>query len=238
MMLPAELIDQVFSFLQKDILALKACSKAHPLFSILAERHLYAHIVIDPDAPETCDLILENPRLLDYPRTLQIRCHDYTSSRNPMAIVPMIPQMSNLISLRIDTLPCPLDQEQEFFSTFKIILQQLQPSLQQLSLQLFHDFPLSILDVAKSIKQLTLSYCTADKHESISSSPSSHLSLETLILSGDHNPELHRWAMRWVTRLTTLELQDPMPYRDWTVFPELLVACSNSLTWLRLHFRM
>jgi hypothetical protein len=105
MMLPAELIDHIFSFLQKDISALKACSKAHPLYSRLAERHLYAHIVIiDPRAPEVCNLILENPRLLDYPRTLEILSH-FGSTRNPLAIsiMPMIPRMANLVSLRIST---------------------------------------------------------------------------------------------------------------------------------------
>jgi len=75
MVLPTELLDHIFSFLQKDISALKACSKAHPLLSRLAERHIYAHIVIDPRAPEVYDDTLENPHLLDYPRTLEIHIH-------------------------------------------------------------------------------------------------------------------------------------------------------------------
>ena len=61
----------------------------------------------------------------------------------------------------------------------------------------------------------------------------SYLCLETLVLSGYCNADIHRWAMRWVTRLTTLELRITTLDLDWMAFPELLVACSNSLT--RLH---
>jgi len=73
-----------------------------------------------------------------------------------------------------------------------------------------HDLPFSfsVLDDVKNIKHLTLSKCLANKNEAISSFPTSQLSIETLVLSGIFNPDLHRWAMRWITRLTTLELSN------------------------------
>src|SRR5258708_815332 len=129
-MLPPELIDHIFSFLQGDSLALKACSKVQPLFSRLAERHLYAHIVISPRAPDVSNLIFENPHLLNYPRTLEINHHP--NNQNPLAIsiMQMIPRMTNLTSLKIYD-PCPYKQRGEFFSAFRNYLPQI--SLQELS---------------------------------------------------------------------------------------------------------
>src|SRR5258708_30023025 len=101
MSLPAELIDHIFIFLQEDTLALKACSKAHPLLSRLAERLLYAHIFVCPST-EVSDPIFENPRFLDYPRTLKIGgCLGASQNIPAIFIMSMIPQMPNLISLTI-----------------------------------------------------------------------------------------------------------------------------------------
>jgi len=81
---------------------------------------------------------------------------------------------------------------------------------------------------------LALFNCVVDKDDLISTSPSSQLSLDSLILSSDYDSYLHRWVTRWVTRLTSLELRDVSVDHDWTAGPELLVACSNSLTKLHL----
>jgi len=227
-MLPAELIDHIFSFLQEDTLALKACSKAHPLYSRLAERHIYTHIVSDSKVSND---ILHNPHLLDYPRTLEIR--SFTRSQLAIPFMSVIPQMSNLVSLKICD-PYPFYKKDEFISMLRNCLQQ--SSFQELHLSQLNRFPFSVLDDAKYIKHLTLSDCYADENEPISSSPSSQLSLDTLIFSDHHNPYFHRWAVRWVTRLTSLELCHLSLDHDWTVFSELLIACSNSLT--KLHLSM
>ena len=225
MLLPVELIDHIFSFLQKDSSALKACSKAHRSLSRVAERHLYAHIII-PEVFNHDDL--ENPHLLDYPRTLEFRiCPSHTL----LSFMRMIPRMANLVCLKIYA---PISYDEKFIPMLRNCLQQ--SSLQELLLSHIHNLPFSIFDDAKYIKHLTFSGCKADDEEQISSSPSSQLSLETLILSGYSNLHIHRWAARWVTSLTLLELQKPRLGLDWTVFPELLVACSNSLT--KLHLDM
>jgi len=230
--LPAELVDHIFSFLpQEDTSALKACSKAHPLFSSLAERYLYKHVVIDKHS-EVCNPVIKNPRLLDYPRTLEIFA--YITDRNllPIDIMSVIPRMANLVSLRIDGPLCPYGQRAEFFSMFRNCLHH--SSFRELHLFSIFFFPFSILDDAKNIKKLTLSDCSAgDGWISSTISTSSQLSLDTLILSGRHYPPVHRWAARWGTRLTSLELHDLLNDLDWGVFPEVLAACSNSLT--RLH---
>ena len=222
--LPAELIDHIFSFLRKDPLALKACSKAHPLCSRLAERHLYAHIVVDPGAPDVSNSILENLRLLNYPRTLQFISHFHT----PMimiSIMSVIPRMVNLVSLTMNGL---LDEE--CLSAFRNCIQQ--SSFQELHLVGVHNLPLSVLDDVRNIKQLTLSHYSPTDEEISNSSPS-QLSLETFVLCCNYyRPSLHRWAMRWVTHLTSLELHLSPNLKS----PELLAACSNSLT--KLHLNM
>jgi len=66
-MLPTELINRIFSFLQGDTSALNACSSAHPVYSRLAERYLYADLQISPFAVSGLhEQISKNPHLLDY----------------------------------------------------------------------------------------------------------------------------------------------------------------------------
>lgn len=231
MLLPPELIDHIFSFLQQNISALKACSKAHPLYSRLAERYLYTDLTVDLlGVSELHKQLSWNSRLLDYPRSLEIRggSRFYFKPMIPLLIMPMVPRMANLMSLRIIGIPCSFGQYEEFISTFTNCLQS--SSIEQLDLTYLYDFPLSVLDNGKNIKKLTLFDCTA-KEEPISSSPSSS-SLETLILSGKPNPDVHVWAIHRVTRLTSLGLRGPD--LDWTGVPGLLTACSNSLTTLHL----
>jgi len=127
--------------------------------------------------------------------------------RIPLAVILVILRMANLVSLKIMG-PCPSNKINYFF-------QHLETA--------FSNRPFKN---AKNVKKLTLSDCTAnDEQISSSSSGSSQLSLET---SSALDPGLHRWATRWVTRLTTLEL------RIRSACPELLVACSNSLRRLYL----
>ena len=228
MLLPPELIDHIFSFLQGDILALKACSEVHPLYSRLAEPHLYSHIVFKPPRTEICIHILQNTRLLDYPRTLDIRTSSFDKLCPVLlSLMTMIPRMVNLVSLTIQDLPMCV----KYHSVFRRCLQQ--SSFQQLSLLNNYGFPLSILDGAKNIKHLTLSYCTTDRDQPAPGLPSSQLSLETLILRGVYHANFHCWVMRWVTHLTTLEILGLAIYNT----AELLATCSNSLTRLHLSLR-
>jgi len=82
----------------------------------------------------------------------------------------------------------------------------VESSFQELNLYCIYKFPFSVLDDAKIVKHLTLSNVVADEDEPMSSLPS-RLFLETLVLSCILNPKNFRWATRWVTRLTSLELR-------------------------------
>ena len=143
----------------------------------------------------------------------------------------MIPRMANLISLRITLVPTSLGPSFPLYNEFNSILADclLQSTIEQLSLSHFYYIPLSVLDNCSNIKKLTLDDCFTVS-EPVFTSPSSQQSLETLIFSGDHDRDLHFWAVRRVTRLTSLGMRDMPLDLDWTAFLELLTACSNSLT--------
>jgi hypothetical protein len=240
-MLPVELVDHVFSFLRGDIPALEACLQANPAYSALAERYLYADIVIqtnDDLLPEATHSITElyerfskNPHLLYYPRTLEIDgCLAVSGTTLAvLSFIAKVPRMANLSILKFSKFFCccqrptgPCD------NLLRDCLSQL--SIEELCLRNFYNISLSILDNGKDIKKLTLSDCTA-KNEPMSNLGSHSQSLESLVIDGERNAALLSWAMRRVSRghLTSLELRRTASRYEWSVFPELLMACSSSL---------
>ena len=240
MRLPAELIDHIFSFLQGDISTLKACSETHPLFSHLAEQHIFAEFVVEIHDKYDFGLykqLFKNPHILEYPRTLDICAHVSLTPflrREVMPIFSIIPRMTNLTSLKICDSPysSSLLYGKDSLSTFQNCLQQ--SSIEQLHLSRFVYFPLSILDNGKSIKKLTLSDCIAIR-EPMSKSPLQLL--ETLIIRGFHNEVLLSWATSWSSNLKSLQSSRwwlTKAEGDWTGFVRLLEACSSSLTKLNL----
>jgi hypothetical protein len=176
-----------------------------------------------------------NPHILAYTRTLEFCWRGFFGRFNDSAIlsiVTMIPRMVNLISLKLTEKPCSDDRYNDFLSAFRTSLQQ--SPIEDIFLERFSDFPLSVLDNVKNIKKLTLSDCTARKKGEPISISIPHHSLETLIIVGNHNPDLLFWTTCRATSLTMLQLRDVCTDYDWTAFHELLNACSNSL--IRLHF--
>ena len=240
MLLHAELIDYIFSFLRGDISALEACSKSHPFFSQLAERHLYADIVVtlmdNLSVPELYECLSKNPHILGYPRTLKIYANSSilprVLARKVLPIFSMIPRMANLTSLKLCEKPSgSLHFNRTFLSTlFESCLQQ--SSVEKIHLSRFRDLPLSILDNVKNIKMLTLSGCQMIT-EPKSKLP--HQLLETLVIRGAPNKHLLIGMADRVVNLTSLQLRGvySMAY-DWNGFPELLAACSSSLTELHI----
>jgi hypothetical protein len=231
--LPAELIDRIFSFLQGDTSALKACSIAHPVYSRLAERYLYADLQISPFAVSGLhEQISKNPHLLDYPRTLQFF---FDESVRSITMMSMIPRMSNLVSFTLCGHPVWHVLHQNFLSAFKNCLQQ--SAIQEVCLNNLSSIPLSVLDNGRNIRKLTLISCTAT-NDTRWGTGSPLQSLETLIIRHEYNDYLLCWALGRVTYLTSLELPYMMDQDDddeWADIPALLGACSNSLTKLHLQ---
>jgi len=96
----------------RDFKALKACSKAHSLYSRLAERHLYTNIELwiyeAQPIYELYDQLSKKSRLPNYIRTLKITGNVPLYVYPPtLPIISMISQMVNLKSL--DTHVRPID---------------------------------------------------------------------------------------------------------------------------------
>ena len=183
MPLPAELIDNIFSFLRGDIPALRACS-THPFLSRIAERYLYADIALDSALYERFS---KNPYLLHYPRTLEIQANaTLVPDLLLMSIVTMIPRMGNLTSLK-------LCETQDYFNrSFLSILFEnwlRQSSVEQVYLSRLRDFPLSVLNNVQNIKKLTFSGCPATRGPT-TEPPHQLLQVKTLVIRGYCNAGL------------------------------------------------
>jgi len=226
LLLPAELIDRIFSFLQGDTSALKACSSAHPVYSKLAERYLYADLQINPVAvSELHEQISKYPHLLTYPRTLQFF---FDESVRSITMMSMIPRMSNLVSFTLCGHPVWYVLDQSFLSAFKTCLQQ--SAIQEVCLTNLYGIPFSVLDYGRNIRKMTLINCTATDDTRLSTG-SPLQSLETLIIRQHYNDDLLCWASGRVTYLTSLEI---LCYDDDDI-SVLFGACSNTLTKLHLQ---
>jgi len=243
MLVPAELVDHIFSFLRGERLALEECSKAHPMFSTLAEPYLYADILIHNEraVSELYKQLSDNPHILAFPRTLEILDTDPPilippSEPKVLSVMSMIPRMTNLVSLSLSDLwqwSESLDGfYYDFLSKFRTCLRE--SAIEELCLKDFHEFPFSILDGGGNVKKLELYRCTAMlEDEPVSATGSPHHSLETFIIGFRHDPDILLWATHRATSLTNLELRGSLS--NCTEFPELLKACSNSLTRLHVH---
>jgi hypothetical protein len=236
-MLPHELIDHVFSLLRQDTSTLKACLEALPMYSRLAERHLFADIVVNPST--VSDLYKQlsgNPHILNYPRTFVFRHRPLLHVPNPesddqaLSIMSMMPRMVNLTSLSLSWgRQYTIDLFEQFVPILKNCLEQ--SFIEVVRLYNFNGFPLSVLDKGRSIKKLTLVRCTA-MEESVSSSGSSSQTLKTLTIAGLNDGFLISWTTHRIGCLTSLELEYDREDRNSTAIRELLRACSNSLTTL------
>ena len=234
MPLPAELIDHIFSFLRGDIPALRACS-THPFLSQIAERYLYADIAVTLDTMLDSALyerLSKNPHLLHYPRTLEIQANSIlVPDLLLMSIVTMIPRMVNLTSLK-------LCETQAYFNrSFLSILFEnwlRKSSVEQVYLSRLSDFPLSVLNNVQNIKKLTFSGCSLTG-EPMTEPPHQPLQVKTLVIRGYCDARLLAQLTGRVSNLISLNLPDAMGLRQWKIIPELVIACSKSLTTLRLN---
>ena len=229
-MLPFELIDHVFRFLQNDILALRACSQTHPTFSALAERHIYADIVVNNGEIPISELykqFSENPHVLRFVRNIKFDVSAVLSPsvlQETLTILSMLPRMVKLASIEIygPFRWCYLSD------TFRALLEfgLCRSSATAVHLRGIYGFPLSAL---KNCRQLTLNNCA--EFTNAVSSPSHHPHLEGLVIDSCDDNELLFWASRRVANLTSLAFQQ---IRNFTFFPEFLSSCSKSLENLHL----
>jgi hypothetical protein len=228
MPLPPELINYIFSFLREDTAALNACSRAYPLFSRLAERHLYTDIVVrlsdQPVLSELCNQLANNARILRYPRTLKIiGVAPFIVYPSVLPIISMIPRMVNLFSFCFygGTLLSSNSGNQR---SYEVFISTLRYSLQQSSIKQFcHHRLVCFPTVAQG--GIT---------EESPSNPRWVQSLEeSLVITGLYNQEVLFWATHQGPHL--MSLRNTSMLTDLSTFSELLTACSNSLTSLHIN---
>jgi hypothetical protein len=244
-MLPVEILDHIFSFLQKDRAAqtLRSCSAAHPLLSSVAERHLFVHTIVygnpSRDPPPNDGFLVshlarcltEGPHRANHIRSIAIQDNHHTElSAQPLnelsTILPLIQRAEeiSLCSIRWSSLP-------------KIFLSALldcfrTPYMKQICLKNSFTFPLSILDNFKNIKSLKVDSSFVGFRGSAANSTST--SLESLFLLDVGNiSEFLTWATPRVNSLISLHVKT-VAYSFPNLSP-ILNACKLSLTNLTLE---
>ncbi len=162
---PLEIIDNVFSFLQSDPTTLAICSRAHPNLSPLAERLLYADVVVFDNegnidnnkddrriflASELHRLLIDSPHIANYIRKLEIRL----SSSDAAGIAPILPMLLSLDGIFVTATFYGYWQSlsTDFLNAFTNRL----PSLKEVSIIYFDYFPLRVLDGCKTMKSIGL----------------------------------------------------------------------------------
>ena len=239
--LPAEIIDFIFSFLQKDQAALKSCSAAHPLLSSLAERHLFAYVIlytashiIPPDpidgflVPQLSRCLSERPNLAKYIRSVTIDGGlgrtSYTIFDELSTLLPLLTHSEELSlrKLRWSVLPDKLR------SALVSFLQATH--IKGIYLAKFDNFPLTLLSNLKHMKTLAIdsSGCSF-KHARHAHRITT--SLESLSLTDVTLVEYTRWACLGLNGLISLHV-NIYPLPDLSL---ILTACSKSLTSLTLE---
>jgi hypothetical protein len=236
-MLPVEILDHILSYLDTDHVALKTCLRAHPVFSDLVKRYLYAHIAVlnkptvnshglNPE--QLAKLLLSNVCVADYVHSLHMTVSTFGNNQwqEMEWILPKFRQLQK-ISLTVA-------EQGAWFSVHKDVREAFMnclrlPSTVEVSILRAHGFPLyAFADCG--FKKLTLNG---------NFNPSSRtLSLPCLESLSIHkgwpcSPEFFSSAN--IPKLRSLDFR---PYRpnDFGTLPQLLQRCSNTLTSLELDF--
>lgn len=241
-MLPPEVINHIFGFLQSDPVTLKKCSKAHPILSTLALQHLYAKITIPnihAKITQFSRLLSDNPCIANYVRWLciEIGWQGYFGmrSRNVEAIALILPKFRVLKRLTLtsnnDAAYWPTLHE-TFLTAFMDCL--LLPSMIEVSILGIDNFPLSIFANCTSIKKLTLEG-TFDFDCSSSEKSLSYPQIESLTI---HQCRASLAAITsWAKFCKPRSLGILLPrISDNAITPTFLQVLSNSLTSMNVVF--
>ena len=237
MRLSIELVDQILSFLQSDPVSLEACQESHPLISKIAERHQFAHVVLDDfnlcefafESSEFTKIIHGQPHLATYVRSIEMR----------LGVEKYSPELSSMLSMMTSLKEIKLyglsifrwEEIPEHFRQAFLDCIHLS-SMEDVCIVQLSDFPLSVLN---NIKTLTLCAWPEDEYipdttkldDIVGQTPQ----LESLSLKNVGSGSLQK-VIAWVPgTLHFLNISGDFAY-EWLA--PLLDHCSNSLTNLQL----
>ena len=239
-MLPLEIIDHIFSFLQSDSLTLEKCSKAHPLLSELVPKYLYANITIrvPSDVSRLSELASDN-LIANYVRNLKLNLvwsvHESSGRRllDQEKIALVLPKFRMLrgIALHVGDDPTtkwPLLHER-FREAFTQCLRL--PSMIEVSILGTSEFPLTTFRNCTSIKKLALGGELFDFDVSSSDSSSSSPQIESLSLYRCQRSSSA--IISWAKTCSPRSLRFSLP-SDFGLLQSLAPIYSNTLVSLEL----
>lgn len=236
-MLPLEVLDHIFSY--TDPFDLKACLRAHPIFSKVVQRHLYAHIAIlnvnEPNSDsfnpaQLRDLLSSNLRIADYVRSLDMTISP-SDERHLKPMVWILPKFRRLqrISLVAPSgvwYSVPKDVREALMECFRL------PSMVEVSISVSRSvcYPLSdFVDGIIGLKRLTL-----DGKFDTSSSTLSFPCLESLSIYKSSTSMLESFIAAKIPKLRSLDFH-PSQQSGFRNLSQLLQYCSDTLTSLKIN---
>ena len=256
-MLPVEILDYIFSYL--DVHSLKASSKAHPVLSHIAERHLYVRITLQNheeynssdswlslEVGQLSDLLSERPRIANYVLFLAINIGEDDDKLFPFldSAIPSI--LARLLKLRMVVLNC--SSTMEFFTSRKYpnlpedFCLSLAKSFELISMKKVKFYgikiPLSLLHrCGNTIEKLVFDHCIVSQSDDseVESSSSGCPPLEDLRITKINNRSLKtlvHWVANGCRQLRQFRFS-PFDKRDedpFVLIKPILVSCSNTLT--------
>jgi hypothetical protein len=241
--LPFDIIDIIFSQLRRHPGSLVACSNAHPVFSRIAERHLYYHIIIHTGVthfayslgPSVLNKLLsETPRIAKYIRVLQIEFNYLDEGLLPRRMMsPYLEQIAPMLSM-FTALECimlpslsdyPVSRREDLPRSFRRAMEGCfrLPTLQEVHLGNIN-FPLYLLENNPNITSLSLFGSPEIAHLAEVTYPQfATLSVEGM--RGYYDKTLIRWVKQHIVGLRALKCVCPYDKG----FLELFVTTLNNL---------
>ena len=250
MNLPFDVLDSIFSFLKSHPDSLVACSKAHPFFSRVAERHLYRHITIHLgpwtskfgyllEPSELSKLLSETPHIVNYVRVLCIVLVDFRGRTYPTPETSRDLEEISLVLPMLSSLECIILNGPSHFVSWNQLPQSftaaVEKSLHLATLHRIHvrslGFPLCILDNHRNINCFSL----YGRPQTPDCSEDSNLQLTALSFSvtrGHYLTSFLNWAKRHIFNLQSLKCD----FYEGEVLG-LLEICSDTLNSLDVTLR-
>ena len=248
MSLPDDILDHILSFLQSDFPVLKACSQSDPKFIRLVERHLYAIVTLyDNDTisknglgtRQFVSLLSDNPHIANYIRSMEVEatCTHVESTQYLEDIASVLRMCSLLNKITLNEMAFGWAALPEAFRLAFLDCLSLS-SMKAVCIKHAFGFPLTALEPAKNIKQLTLHGWTPD--DDFIPKHSTHPLLEELSIQDCGGLTLEKIIIWVQTRnLRSLEFfgRPDDVTREIGKLQSLLFSCSNTLVNLTLDIR-
>ena len=253
MSLPDDVLDHIFSFLQFDFRALKACSQSDPRFIPLVKRHLYANITLhDYDfvaisepthgvrTAEFIDLLSHNPHIANYIRSLEFSIAFNLTGfilENVISILRMCSLVKTVtfrytgsIYIALAWVSLPENFRLAFLDCLHL------PSVKAVSIIDVSGFPLTALSSSNSVKSLTIVGCPPGPKfvplETLCYPLLEHLTIQRC--SQEALQKIITWVQPYNLRSLEVMLLES---HDTTQLSRFFSGCSNTLTSLSLDIR-